>query len=141
MRTIDLDISWFAVLATLCGISLCYGMMILVALNGLASSLMVLALLVVALVVLMTLTNKRFVHIDKAGICYRTWMKTQYVHADEIVSLERQKLGPLRCFKVVLGNNRKLAFPYWSIDDVELQRAARLLSVSISGTCNNEVKA
>ncbi|MCO7190104.1 MULTISPECIES: hypothetical protein [unclassified Pseudoalteromonas] len=140
MRTIDLDISWFAVLATLCGISLCYGMMTLVALNGIASSLMVLALLVVALVVVSTLTNKRFVHIDKAGICYRTWMKTQYVHADEIVSLERQKLGPLRCLRVVLSNNRKLAFPYWSIDDVELQKAAQLLSVPILEN-SNQVKA
>ncbi|MCG7536047.1 hypothetical protein [Pseudoalteromonas sp. OOF1S-7] len=132
MRTIDLDISWFAVLATVCGISLCYVMMNLVALNSVASSLMVLSLASVGLIVLMTLTDKRFVHIDKAGICYRTWVKTQYVHADEIASLELQKLGPLQCLKVVLKNNRRLSFPYWSIDDAELSRAAQVLSVPIS---------
>ncbi|WP_046005823.1 hypothetical protein [Pseudoalteromonas rubra] len=132
MRTIDLDISWFAVLATVCGISLCYVMMNFMALNGVASSLMVLSLASVGLIVLLTLTNKRFVHIDKAGICYRTWVKIRYVHADEISSLELQKLGPLRCLKVTLKNSRRLSFPYWSIDNDELSRAAQILSVPIS---------
>ncbi|MCG7564243.1 MULTISPECIES: hypothetical protein [Pseudoalteromonas] len=140
MRTIDLDISWFAILATVCGISLCYVMMNLVALHGVASSLVVVSLSGVALIVLMTLTDKRFVHIDKAGICYRTWVKTRYVHADEIASLELQKLGPLQCLKVVLHNNRRLSFPYWSIDDADLQKAAQVLSVPISGR-KHQVKA
>ncbi|ODB35477.1 hypothetical protein BB427_17315 [Pseudoalteromonas sp. BMB] len=128
MRTLELEINWhFYVLA----LSLIWLGNALFSILDIPSSLLqivTLTLLFFTLSLLvLSLTGKRFLHIDKAGVSYNFFGKTKYIHAEHIKTIKLCSFGILSIPEVHLDDGHMIRFFSWKMNHDELHKAISLL--------------
>ncbi|CAM4058104.1 hypothetical protein [Pseudoalteromonas byunsanensis] len=129
MRTVDLTVNWplYSVFLTLC-----FGLFALSSmLEGGTNTLSMLcyALLTITLVPLfLTLSDKRFVHIDKAGVSYSLGLGTYYIHSDDIVRIQRKSFSLLTLIQVQMKTGKVRSFYSWTLSAPDFIRAEQLLA-------------
>ncbi|WP_105166616.1 hypothetical protein [Pseudoalteromonas sp. T1lg23B] len=129
LRTVYLSVNW-----------LLYGFFLLVLLGlfrvvvlfdfvNLPISVLVYSAIGASLVSLaLALAKKRFVQVDKAGICYSSGLRTHYISREDIVRIYRKKLLLLTFFVVETNDNTAKSFYSWSLSEADFDRANQLLS-------------
>lgn len=128
MRTLELEINWlFYVFA----LALIWLGNILLSILNIPSPLLQLVTLIPLLLTLATLalslTGKRFLHIDKAGVSYNFFDKTHYLHAEHIQAIRLRSLGILSVPEVQLDDGRIIRFFSWKMNSDELLKAESLV--------------
>ncbi|MBQ4844842.1 hypothetical protein [Pseudoalteromonas sp. MMG005] len=129
MKTIDLTVNWifYGVLFLLCFVI--YGAS--QTFPALANILMItsyLFLLGIILSLYLAVVNRRYVHIDKAGLSYSRGLKTQYIPCDTIANICVTRIMFIKILEISLSNNRKTQFYSWSISTEELARTRSILN-------------
>lgn len=128
MRTLELEINWlFYVFA----LALIWLGNILLSILNIPSPLLQLVTLIPLLLTLailaLSLTGKRFLHIDKAGVSYNFFDKTHYLHAEHIQAIRLRSLGILSVPEVQLDDGRIIRFFSWKMNSDELLKAESLV--------------
>ncbi|KJY86974.1 hypothetical protein CWB89_08800 [Pseudoalteromonas piscicida] len=128
MRTLELEINWlFYVLA----LSLIWLGNALFSILDIPSSLLQIVTLILLFFTLsllvLSLTGKRFLHIDKAGISYNFFGKTHYIHTEHIQAIRLRSLGIVSLPEVYLDDGRIIRFFSWKMNRDELLKAESLV--------------
>ncbi|MCF6436445.1 hypothetical protein [Pseudoalteromonas sp. MMG022] len=129
MRTVDLTVNWrlygvFLILGlglfTLCSIS---------ATGTITLSVLCYGLLGASLVsIVLALSDKRFVHIDKAGVSYSFGLGTHYIHSEDIISIKRKRVYLLTVVQIQIKAGAMKSFYCWDLSDSDFSRAEQLLA-------------
>ncbi|WP_440054729.1 hypothetical protein ACSLBF_00690 [Pseudoalteromonas sp. T1lg65] len=129
MKTLDLNVNWLFFVVAFSVVFFVYSVGMSV---GVAVTLMkVLAMAGAAFVLLfliLGLTHKRFLHVDRAGVSYRWLGRTRYLAKEDVVKVEQVSLGLVKVPRVHLVDGKCKTFYSWSITDQQQQRASTLLS-------------
>ncbi|BBN83171.1 hypothetical protein PA25_31560 [Pseudoalteromonas sp. A25] len=129
MRTVDLSVNWllFGIFLFACA-SLFFSVSAL-ELNAFILSVLCYALLVASLIPLgLALLNKRFVHIDRAGISYSFGCGTRYILTEDIKHIQRKRFLLLTVLQVELQSGEMTFFYSWTVSEAGFARAEQLLA-------------
>ncbi|MBQ4862133.1 hypothetical protein J8L98_10585 [Pseudoalteromonas sp. MMG013] len=129
MKTIDLTVNWifYGVLFLFCFVI--YGAS--QTFPALANILMITSYLLLSGIILLlylAVVNRRYVHIDKAGLSYSLGLKTEYIPCDTIENIRVTRIMFIKILEISLSNNRKTQFYSWSISAEELERTRSILN-------------
>ena len=80
------------------------------------------------LVLYLSLSDKRFLHVDKAGVSYKCGFKTRYLHREQISSIKCCSLLLIEIPVVQLTDGKQVYFFSWRIDKQARSKALALLS-------------
>lgn len=128
MRTLELEINWLFYVLTLSLIWLGNELFSILAIPSSLLQIVTLILLLFTLTTLaLSLTGKRFLHIDKAGVSYNFFGKTHYIHAEHIQAIRLRSLGVLSIPEVYLDDGRIIRFFSWKMNGDELLKAENLI--------------
>ncbi|OHU91811.1 MULTISPECIES: hypothetical protein [Pseudoalteromonas] len=129
MRTVDLAVNWrlygvFLVLSlglfTLSSIPVAGTITLSVLCYGLLGASLVSLIL--------ALSDKRFVHIDKAGVSYSFGFGTHYIHSEDIISIKRKRAYLLTVVQIQIKAGVMKSFYCWDLSDSDFSRAEQLLA-------------
>ena len=129
MRTLALEVNW-----------LFYGLIVLFIYllrvtfqafslpDGVIQLLTIVALASTGLVLFLSLSDKRFLHVDKAGVSYKCGFKTRYLHREQIASIKCCSWLLVDIPVVQLTDGKQVYFVSWRIDQQARSKALALLS-------------
>ncbi|ASD68663.1 hypothetical protein [Pseudoalteromonas piscicida] len=128
MRTLELEINWLFYVLALLLIWLGNELFSILDIPSLLLQIVTLILLFFTLtILLLSLTGKRFLHIDKAGISYNFLGKTHYIHTENIQAIRLRSFGIVSLPEVYLYDGRVIRFFSWKMNRDELHKAISLL--------------
>ncbi|TMP40699.1 hypothetical protein CWB96_00865 [Pseudoalteromonas citrea] len=129
MKTIDLTVNWMFYSTLLLVCIIIYGVS---QTSPLLSNILTISsyLLLAGVLVSLSLAviNRRYVHLDKAGISYSTGLNTQYIPSDAIVDIQLLQIGFIKVLEVQLSDHTKTRFYSWMMSNEELQRTKKIIS-------------
>ncbi|NOU51211.1 hypothetical protein HG263_11805 [Pseudoalteromonas sp. JBTF-M23] len=129
MKTVDLSVNWllYGVFLLLCG-SL-FSLVSMLESRVVTLSVLCYALLVASIVPLtLSILNKRFVHIDRAGISYSLGLGTRYILSEDIKHIQRKSFSLLTVLQVELHSGEVKSFYSWTLSEAGFARAEQLLA-------------
>ncbi|MCG9761017.1 MULTISPECIES: hypothetical protein [Pseudoalteromonas] len=128
MRTLELEVNWLFYVFTLALIWLSNTLLSILDIPSLLLQLITLIPLLLILATLgLSLTGKRFLHIDKAGVSYNFFDKARYLHAEHIQAIRLRSWSILSIPEVQLDDGRVIRFFSWKMNADELVKAKSLI--------------
>ncbi|CAM3807141.1 MULTISPECIES: hypothetical protein [Pseudoalteromonas] len=128
MRTLELEINWLFYVLALSLIWLGNELFFILDTPSSLLQIVTLTLLFFTLTILiLSLTGKRFLHIDKAGVSYNFLGKTHYIHTEHIQAIRLRSLGIVSLPEVYLDDGRIIRFFSWKMNRDELLKAESLV--------------
>ncbi|MBD1583297.1 hypothetical protein [Pseudoalteromonas sp. S16_S37] len=129
MRTVDLSVNW-----------LLYGLFLLLCVSlfslkpmfesaAMALSVLCYVLLAASIIpIMLAILDKRFVHIDRAGISYSLGFGTHYILSEDIKHMQRKRFFLLTVLQIELHSGGVKSFYSWTLSDAGFVRAEQLLA-------------
>ncbi|CAH9065794.1 hypothetical protein PSECIP111951_03440 [Pseudoalteromonas holothuriae] len=129
MRTVDLSVNWLLYGLYLLGSFGLFGFASMLDSGTVTISVMCYALIGASIFsLLLALFDKRFVHIDRAGISYSLGLSTHYIVTEDIEQIQRKRFFILTVLLVKKQSGEVKSFYSWSLSEAGFTKAEQLLA-------------
>ena len=128
MKTIDLTVNWIFYSLLISIGAFTYGLSLkLVALSQTLTVISLILFFCIFCSLSLALSNRRYVHIDKAGLSYSLGLNTHYLPTDSIENIRVSSLGIVKVLTVKRYDESSVSFYSWRISEVELEGAKKII--------------